>query len=376
MKEFHYKYKKSSTHVELEQYVYRLGIYHYNWHRDLELFLLLTGKAEVCSGGVSRIFEAGDMILINANEGHTTMAPGGDTIAMVIHLDPVSLKEYYSNVEYLSFHLCSQDSPGQRESFDKIRRDMARMMLSFGQGTPEKKLLYQRSFYDLLYTIVSEFPPEKIRSAAFKANLKNMDSIQGMVKYINRNYHKKISLDSLAKERGYNPSYVSQLFKTCVGINFYDYLTRIRLREATLALSQSDEKILDIALAHGFADLKAFNTSFKETFQKSPTEYRKRLNLENRGNDPFFKKKFLEEGEPLVTGILEEYAALGPGRGEEKSPGQSPKRQEDHGEKEDEGPKNTANPPWERLERIAAELLDTAAGLKMEEEKNREKLGI
>ena len=28
-----YKYKRSSTHVELEQYVYRLGTYHYNWHR-------------------------------------------------------------------------------------------------------------------------------------------------------------------------------------------------------------------------------------------------------------------------------------------------------------------------------------------------------
>ena len=122
--------------------------------------------------------------------------------------------------------------------------------------------------------------------------------------------------------------------------------------------------------------MKAFNTSFKETFQKSPTEYRKRLNLENRGKDPLFKKKFLEEGDPLVTGILEESAALGPGRGEEKSPGQSPKRQEDHGEKERECPKDTANPPWERLERIAAELLDTAAGLKMGEEKNREKLGI
>ena len=268
MKEFHYKYKRSSTHVELEQYVYRLGTYHYNWHRDLELFWLLAGKAEVCSGGVSRIFEAGDLILINANEGHTTMAPGGDTIAMVIHLDPVSLKEYYSNVEYLSFHLCSQDRPEQRESFEKIRRDMARMMLSFGRGTPEKKLLYERSLYDLLYTIVSEFPPEKIRSAAFKANLKNMDSIQGMMKYLNKNYHKKISLDSLAKESGYNPSYVSQLFKTCVGINFYDYLTRIRLREATLALSRSDEKILDIALAHGFADLKAFNTSFNSFLER------------------------------------------------------------------------------------------------------------
>ena len=54
------------------------------------------------------------------------------------------------------------------ENFEKIRRDMARMMLSFGRGTPEKKLLYERSLYDLLYTIVSEFPPEKIRSAALR----------------------------------------------------------------------------------------------------------------------------------------------------------------------------------------------------------------
>ena len=369
MKEFHYKYKKSSTHVELEQYVYRLGTYHYNWHRDLELFLLLTGKAEVCSGGVSRIMEAGDMILINANEGHTTMAPGGDTIAMVIHLDPVSLKEYYSNVEYLSFHLCSQERPERKESFDQIRRDMARMMLFFGKGTPEKKLLYERSFYDLLYTIVSEFPPEKIRSAAFKANLKNMDSIEGMIKYINRNYHKKISLDSLAKESGYNPSYVSQLFKTCVGINFYDYLTRIRLREATLALSRSDEKILDIALAHGFADLKAFNTSFKETFRKSPTEYRKMLNLENRGNDPFFKKKFLEEGDPAVTEILEGYAALEPKSEAKETSAQCPEGMA-------ECPKEALCLPWERLERIAEELLETAKWMKEGKEKNREKEGI
>lgn len=159
---------------------------------------------------------------------------------------------------------------------------------------------------------------------------------------------------------------MSQLFKTCVGINFYDYLTRIRLREATLALSRSDEKILDIALAHGFADLKAFNTSFKETFRKSPTEYRKRLNLENRSNDPLFKKKFLEEGDPLVAGILEKYAALEPeqdlGAEEEK--------------KEDGCSEEAAGLPWERLEQIAAELLETAERLKKEKESTGEKTEI
>ena len=37
---------------------------------------------------------------------------------------------------------------------------------------------------------------------------------------------------------------------------------------------------MDIALENGFSDLKAFNTSFRETFRKSPTEYRKMLNME------------------------------------------------------------------------------------------------
>ena len=51
MKEYHYSYKKSSMNIALEQYVYRIGTYHYNWHRDLELLTVLNGRAEVCAGG-------------------------------------------------------------------------------------------------------------------------------------------------------------------------------------------------------------------------------------------------------------------------------------------------------------------------------------
>lgn len=361
MKEFHFKYRKQGIHAELEQYIYRLGTYHYNWHRDLELFLMLEGSAEVCAGGISRIFQEGDLILINANEGHTTLAKDSGAIAMVIHLDPVSLREYYDNVEYLSFHLCSREPGGKEQkakeqAFGRIRRDMARMMLAAQGETPRQKLLFECSLYDLLYTIVSEFPPEKIRSAAFKANLKNMDSIHGMVKYINKNYYKRISLDSLAKESGYNSSYISQLFKTCVGINFYDYLTRIRLREATRALSQSDEKILDIALAHGFSDLKSFNTSFKETFRKSPTEYRKMLNLENRSNDPFFKKRFVDAGDPLVLEKLQRYGA---------DESQERETAEKEGETSDRA--GSMECPADRLERLAEELVKTACELRKSE---------
>lgn len=111
----------------------------------------------------------------------------------------------------------------------------------------------------------------------------------------------------LAKESGYNPSYVSQLFKTYLGINFYDYLTRIRLREATRALSRSDAKILDIAMEHGFADLKSFNAAFKESFHKSPTEYRRQLSADHALSDLEFKKTFISADDPYVCRKLEQY---------------------------------------------------------------------
>ena len=307
MKEYHYSYKKSSMNIALEQYVYRIGTYHYNWHRDLELLTVLNGRAEVCAGGSRWLLKEDDIILINSNQGHTTLAEGADTVAMILHLDPDFLKDYYEDVEYLSFRICSAGAPQKQDIFGRIRRDLAWMMLEAEREAPQSRLLFELAFFDLLYTMVSEFPPERMQSAAFKANQKQMDSVNKMIKYINKNYYKKLSLDTLARESEYNEGYVSQLFKNYVGINFYDYLTRIRLREATRALSQSDKTILEIALDHGFSDLKSFNSNFKENFKKSPTEYRKLLNTENRGNDLFFKQKFLEAGDPLVSKKLHEY---------------------------------------------------------------------
>ena len=308
MKEYCYSYKKSSASIALEQYIYRIGTYHYNWHRDLELLTVLHGRVEVCAGGNRWLLKEDDIILINSNQGHTTLAEGADTVAMILHLDPCFLKDYYEDAEHLSFRICSkEDGPQKQAAFGRLRRDLAQMMIRAEDGAPEGRLLFELALHDLLYTMVSEFPPVRLQSAAYKASHKLMASVSYMIKYINKNYHKKLSLDILARESGYNAGYVSQLFKNYVGINFYDYLTRIRLREATRALSQSDKTILEIALDHGFSDLKSFNSNFKENFKKSPTEYRKLLNTENRGNDLFFKQKFLEAGDPLVSEKLHEY---------------------------------------------------------------------
>ena len=190
------------------------------------------------------------------------------------------------------------DGEKRKETVSKLRRDMAEMMLCQIDGSPESRLSFDASFYHLMNTIIAAAPPLRMHKSAVWTNQKKQQAIMEMVKYIDRNYREKITLEILAREAGYNPSYVSQLFKSCMGINFFEYLTRVRLREATLALSCSEKKILDIALEHGFSDLKSFNFTFKNTFRKSPAEYRRQLNREHLGNDAVFKKSFITADDP------------------------------------------------------------------------------
>jgi hypothetical protein len=50
---------------------------------------------------------------------------------------------------------------------------------------------------------------------------------------------------SLARFSLYNRTYVSTLFKNTIGINFYEYLTRIHIQKALLELSSTSKSLTE-----------------------------------------------------------------------------------------------------------------------------------
>lgn len=305
MEQFFYEFNIHG--IYLKQYIYNIGSYHYNWHRELELLTVLNGKIEVCSQGNSKTLETDDVILLNSNEGHATLAKEPNSIAMVLHIDPDFLKNYYDDIEYLQFNCYSNKKTRYSKPFILIRSHLAEMMQSHREESPELTLLLESSYYSLLYNIVLNFPPNKVENTTFINNNNKFKTINKMVKYIDKNYKEKISLDDLADISGYNRNYVSQLFKSQMGINFHDYITRIRLREATLELGQTDKLISDIALDNGFSDIKAFNKAFKTAFGKTPSEYRDQLNSDIAKADILFKKEFISTDNEYVNKALMQY---------------------------------------------------------------------
>ena len=89
-------------------------------------------------------------------------------------------------------------------------------------------------------------------------------------------------------------AYTSQFFKRQMGISFVDYVLRLRLRDATVRLTSSDEAIARIASSCGFSDIKAFNVAFKKHFRMTPTEYRKQVKAIGR-------KTTLQDGVEIVS---------------------------------------------------------------------------
>lgn len=95
--------------------------------------------------------------------------------------------------------------------------------------------------------------------------------------YINENFKKDISLDSVSREVDISPYYFSKLFKQETGNNFIEYLTDVRLRNARELLTNSQLSIKEICGESGYSDPNYFSRIFKKYEGVTPSEFRERL---------------------------------------------------------------------------------------------------
>src|SRR5437762_11087437 len=93
-------------------------------------------------------------------------------------------------------------------------------------------------------------------------------------KFIHEHSDDELSLTKVAKFAHMSANYLSEKFKEVAGINFVDYVTRIRVGKARDLLQNSNLRVSEIAFAVGFQSLSQFNRVFKKLTRQSPTQFR------------------------------------------------------------------------------------------------------
>ena len=95
--------------------------------------------------------------------------------------------------------------------------------------------------------------------------------------FIQQHHADDLSLGEVAKAMNTSTFYFCKMFKKATGINFTDYLSRVRIEKARNLLLNPNLRISEIAFEVGFQSLTHFNRVFKKIAGQSPTEYRAKL---------------------------------------------------------------------------------------------------
>lgn len=95
--------------------------------------------------------------------------------------------------------------------------------------------------------------------------------------FIQEHQTENLRLGHVARACNTSTFYFCKMFKKITGINFTDYLSRVRIEKSKNLLLNPNLRVSEIAYEVGFQSLTHFNRVFKKILGQSPTEYRAQL---------------------------------------------------------------------------------------------------
>ncbi|MDO4900558.1 AraC family transcriptional regulator [Actinomyces sp.] len=275
--------------VSAEQYVYSIGSYHYNWHTALQILVVVTGRIEVCVAGGVENYEPGDVVVINVNAGHATLATQPHSTVLCLHVESDYLSSFTADGAVPHFDCRSTPATRDRPGFARLRTLLARMMLDAHRTGPGAEAAWESRLLDVIAVLFNHFPPTRSEPNTPDPASTDRHALKRAVDYIDGSFRERITLARLARHVGYSPGYLSQVFPQQVGMTFSEYLTWVRLRQAVRDLSETEHLIAHVAADVGFPDVKAFNTAFRRTFERTPSAYRQLLTADTAADSVFHR---------------------------------------------------------------------------------------
>jgi len=124
--------------------------------------------------------------------------------------------------------------------------------------------------YDWLCHLIHEM----YQAGEVMKNREYKSIVHHAIRYMERNYHTNITLDSIAAATHVSPNYFSKLFKTETKTNFIDWLNKLRIEKSLPLLKRSDLKIYEVANRVGYSDYKYYSTLFKKITGITPKQYK------------------------------------------------------------------------------------------------------
>ena len=227
----HYQLDWPRENLIVRCFVHDVMNYRYHWHEDdYELSILLHGTRNTAAA--TKIFSSGKTISSSRpGHRHASMGQQADTIAFVLHFSASAFKPFLKKGGIYDFPSCLSDETTRESADYRQVRFYASQIFRFAQEGGAYAQLAVRANLDLLIiTLCTRFSPTLLNT--LPEDKPRRDAVRRLLAYVSDHYAEKLTLEDLADYAQYNRTYLSTLFKQMVGINFHEYLTRVRFQHA------------------------------------------------------------------------------------------------------------------------------------------------
>lgn len=257
-------------------------------HRQFEISCLTEGHARYEIGNRGFDVAAGDIVLISNRDAHRIVLTNRDPVVnLVLHLEPeMLLNSMGDDVDYRlhNIFLAHEDDAGcllsrEHPSTRTVNELIRRVSREFREQRPHYDLQIRILVPLILAEILRGY--ECFEGVADNPGLSRKDlyRTKDVMKYIDLNLSKQLTLQELAGISHISAPYFSSMFKRYVGINLFEYIARKRVEQAILLMKTDSEKTLtEIASLCGFNSSTSFNKTFRRITGCPPSHFRKHPN--------------------------------------------------------------------------------------------------
>ena len=259
MQEIFYEYEKD----RFEPLIYKHSITNScpaHYHKQIELFYILSGTHDVKINGFSFKAKKGDIVYCNPFDIHEYSA---NFPSMVLF---IGIPTIYTS--FFSSYTHSGRLAGNHLPKCKYSPQILQVMKEFSSAKSHS-FLYNYGLVNKLLGLLGEaIGIEK------EVDSNSCTLIETILSYINENYRSQISIKNIAEHCNYNKYYISRVFNKTFNCNLNSYINLRRL-EALIdeKLLNPNKNTLQLALEVGFSTERNFYRVFKATYGCTPKEY-------------------------------------------------------------------------------------------------------
>ncbi|NTH16734.1 AraC family transcriptional regulator [Agrobacterium rhizogenes] len=248
----------------------------FHWHPELEIVFVLRGEINLVVEGQQCLMVQGDLIIINSNVMHNSMAWSSDAIVCGIHVNSEHFdRNGLSGFATREFRCKSFLHSKQFENVAApIRALISRIVLNHTEH-PEEAMVRDILANLLCYFIYRRVPWSQADSTRVGSSNTGRHRVMEIIRKVRGSDMLRLTLGEIAVSEGLTLSHLSRLFKSCVGIGFREYVQNLRLDRAVYELRTTRRNISYVMEDTGFSNPTHFFSKFRDRFGCSPADYRR-----------------------------------------------------------------------------------------------------